>query len=166
MFNEIQYTHLHGRLRIDKDALDDELVEQPQLFFEVAEQFALAASELASAKDAVKTIMARAYKSIRAKAEAKMSEGQTNAAVDANKRVRAARKTYHQAIFSEGRWGALKDAYGQRAWILKDLVQLHIRAYFSEDSSTAGDSNTMKNAKADSNRRALNEKRKKRTKRK
>lgn len=161
MHNEPGYAELHAKLKISKDHLDDELIEQPGNYFLAAEQHALAVAEAATAKDNIKKIMGKMYK---AYSKAGGTQNIINAKVESCKAVRLARKNHHEKILSEGRWSAMKDAFAQRAFILKDLTQMHLRAFFGEDSVTAKDRNDVSQADYGKNRAAMAQGRKKKKK--
>jgi len=156
MHNEVAHAKYAKDLIIDKNDLDRELMEQADSFFKCAEQYALAVSEAAAAKDNVKKVMGKAYKNFSKRTNSNgkpLTQDMIKAMVDSCKDVRLARKKWHEKILSEGRWGALKDAWAQRSFLLKDLVQMHIKTYLTDDSVSAprrdfGDDSGRKNLAA------------------
>lgn len=128
---------LRERLKIDKHALDEELVEQPQLFYHAAQQYVLASSRRDAAYDEIKLTEAALNEEVRRellKLNDKVTEAMVNSSVISHPmRVKAIED--HLAAKKEAdEWSALKEAFGQRAYMLRDLVQLFVANYFATSS--------------------------------
>jgi hypothetical protein len=127
---------LENGLRIDEHALDEALVQQPDLFYRVSKQLAL----LISRRDAKKQELAEEE----AKADAetretalKRKDKVTEAEVKSMTRldpgvIKVSGELLH---FSRlvGELSALKEAFQQRSYVLKDLVGLYVAGYYGSN---------------------------------
>jgi hypothetical protein len=137
---------LEAALRIDKTNLDEELIQHPEVFYRVADKVAYLVSQRDAAKQDLAEVEARVDAQIRHDLEVR-GEKVTERMVDSEKvlhqQVIKAKKTLHALNDQLGQWQALKEAYQQRGYVLKDLVQLYISNYFGSDvSSSAGQKRT------------------------
>lgn len=156
-----------GGIRIDPHALDECLIQQPDLFYRVSQKLALTISQRDAAKDELKVIESEVDEVIRADAEQeekKMSETAIKAAVIVHADVKAQQRHLNDLNAQVGQLGALKEAYMQRSYALKELVSLYLANYYGDGS---GGSNTkggqaVKDAKYDDNRKALHAERRSR----
>ena len=146
------------RLKIDKHALDEELVAQPQLYFQIGERAAMAESRRDAAKDNLKRAEATLSLAIRKEIEdrtgKKPTEAQVEAAVISHEDYQAARDDYTAAAQAASVAQVLKESFGQRGYMLRDLCQLHIAGYFAR-TSVEGAVATKNTADNDDNRKAL-----------
>lgn len=129
------------RLKIDRNSLDDELIEQAAIFFEVAEAASYAASERDEAYSMIKEIEAELTQSERERLiqeENKVTEKMVESAVrNHDDYVKAVR--YHLKMKKKAdRLTALKESFHQRSYMLRDLVQLYISGYFMDESIKGG----------------------------
>jgi hypothetical protein len=96
-----------------------------------------------SLRDAAKTDLAEAE----AKADAdirhhfevmdeKATEGKVNGAVRLSKSVIASTQLLHKRNLKVGQWTALKEAYVQRSYMLKSMIDLAQMNYYSEPTGT------------------------------
>jgi hypothetical protein len=128
---------LKGFLRIDKHQLDEELVQNPELLFRVSDAYISAIDRRDAFKNDLAVVEAEEDKRIRHDAE--MAEEKiTNDAVKAQiltskKRVGVYNK-YADAKLEADRLGALKEAFAQRGYAIRDLCQLYVSNYFQENS--------------------------------
>lgn len=128
---------LEQGLKIDEHALDEALTEQPQLFYNVAKELALAISKRDAAKQNVKLVEAEAdaaFRSGAAQSGDKITETAVANAVRADKGVIAAGADLIKYDERVALLSALRDAFTQRSYALKDLVSLHLAAYYSQSS--------------------------------
>lgn len=156
---------LRAHLTIRRGNLDEELIRQPQLFYEAGEAYALAVSRRESAKDALKQVAAELYLRLRRKLADKerVTEATLNANVETHPEHAAARVAFAEAQAEVEAADALKEAYSQRAWMLKELCALHLAGYFSKQSVDGPDPRQVVDSAAESARMAMNEKRRSRT---
>lgn len=143
-------------LKIDKEALDDEIINQPTLFVQAADLSALAFSRRDEAKAALDQTYAIVCDSIRTEA-AKRGEKLTEA------RVKELGEQDQDYINATNEYLALKrkadeaynmrEGYDQRARMLKELVALHLAGYWSS-SSASGSKHKIDDAAAARGRRA------------
>lgn len=131
------------RLRIDRNNLDGEWVEQPQLFHDVCEGAAYAVSRRDQLKNEVKQVDAKLANRLRKKLaeEGKVTKDMLEARVEAHEEHTEAVKLYSTAAFEVDQWAALKEAFGQRLKALEYLVDLFKAGYFQAGSSKAGQAN-------------------------
>jgi hypothetical protein len=129
------FAQLKDGLNIDIDNLDFALIKQPNQYFHVAQQHALAISrrdKLDHEMDVLKASLDREIRLEAIKTGEKITESQIKAAIERDKEHRALMFEYLYAKREADQWLALKDSYQQRSYILKDLVSLHVSGYFGE----------------------------------
>lgn len=150
---------LENELRIDEHALEESLRDQPHHFYRVSKALALEISRRDAAKQALADAEAEADLAFRKDAvenERKFNEGEVRATVQTDGGVVRARDRLNALAESVGKLSALKEAFQQRSYALKDLAGLYIANYY-----TASEHNTaergMRDAAASSARRAMNE---------
>ena len=121
-------------LKIDKDSLDEELVRQPTLFDAVATDYVVAVSARDAAKESVDIVRAEAELKIR-RAMVGSGEKVTEALIKANIELDAkyleAMEDFLRLKGAADQLLAHKDAFAQRAFVLKDLCGLYVAGYFS-----------------------------------
>lgn len=123
-------------LKIDKLALDDEVVQQPSLFYEVSSAQADAGAERDARKEELATIDADLDIRIRHFVE-KATEGSIRNQIQAHQEHQTAFAEYLTAKERADKLTALKEAFQQRSYMLRDLVTLHNANYFEETSVRA-----------------------------
>lgn len=133
------------RLRIDRNNLDGEWVEQPQLFHDVCEGAAYAMSRRDQLKNEVKQVDAKLSNRLRKKLaeEGKVTKDLLAQRVEAHDEHVEAVKAFSTAAFEVDQWAALKEAFGQRLKALEYLVDLFKAGYFQAGSSKAGQANEV-----------------------
>jgi len=144
-------------LAIDKHSLDDQIEEQSALFFEVCEAFALAQSmrdEAKTALDEQYAICADEYRRTLDKA----TEGAIKEAVAIDKEYLDAVANLQERQKQMAMIGAMRDAYESRGRMLRELAQLYISGYFTL-SGVSGGQSSVRQARADSARAAMSERR-------
>lgn len=124
-----------GALVIDTKKLDEECRFQPELFYEVAKQSVEAASE----RDALKETKDRVWSStfVKEKMEGKLegkslSDKTAETFADVDEEVVKAIDSYLGKKKEADEWTALKEAYQQRAVMLKELCGLQISGGYGE----------------------------------
>lgn len=124
-------------LQIDKNALDTICQEQPELFYRISEKFVEALSERDAAKDLLTKTEAGESLDIRIALEKngeKVTEGKVSQMVQDSTNYQAAQSVYLKAKNRMEIWCAVKDAFLQRAQMIKILCDLHGQGYFSTAS--------------------------------
>jgi len=159
-----QFVEQHeSGLSIDKNALDEALLTQTELFYRVSRELANETSRRDAAKDRVKIIEAEVDEMIRldaAEEGKKVTESMINSQKLIHKDVRNA---YADMIIHNRNVAlltALKESYLQRSYALKELVSLYLASYYGDGS--AGRSEEARNRRYDETRREMAEERKKR----
>lgn len=125
-------------LIIDKFALDDALKEQPSLLFQVSEAFESALARRDALKDQVSTVEAEVDVDIResaAKTKEKVTEPQIKHLIATDHGREQAYKAYAEARALAGRLGALKEAFKERGYMLREMCSLYVSNYFEQASS-------------------------------
>jgi hypothetical protein len=151
---------LEEALRIDEHALDEALVLQPDAFYRVSKKLAIMVSQRDAAKQALQE--EEAYADERARASIPDGERVTDTAVKAivrlDKKVLAANDALLKLNRQVGLLQALKEAYQQRSYVMKDLVSLWVANYYGDASGGRSETH-LKNKRADENRTAMAEER-------
>jgi hypothetical protein len=128
---------LEDGLRIDRDDLDSSLTEQPDQYYKVALAYTNAAALRDAAKLDLEQIEANLDVTLRAQA-AQAQEKTTEASIKQEMRLdprwQTAKKHHLDLSLDADRLGALKEAFQQRSFMLRELVALTI----SEIGSRAG----------------------------
>jgi hypothetical protein len=137
---------LEKLLRIDRNALDEACIIQPDAFYRVAKRLALAISQRDQASMRLKETEAEVDGDIRHEA-AVHDEKVTDKAVEARKRIDKkvldAQDAYHEISNEVGRLTALKEAFQQRSTMIKAMIELHITGYYSDPSRSSSDARDM-----------------------
>jgi len=150
---------LEESLQINEHALDEALCLQPGVFYRVSKAYALEVSRRDAAKQALQDAEARADLVVREEAandSRKVTEGEVRATVQTMREVVAARDHLHRLSETTGKLGALKEAFQQRSYALKDLVNLYLANYYTASEHTSA-GNALRDRSADENRRRMNE---------
>lgn len=128
---------LKALLTIDKNSLDDEISKQPMLYYDIAEACVEASAERDARKEELATVDAELDGKVRmalAKREEKVTEAMVKNAVQTNQEHETAFEAFMKAKTSADLLVAMKDAFGQRGYMLRDLAQLYIASYFEQSS--------------------------------
>jgi hypothetical protein len=145
-------------LRIDPDNLNEELVRQPELFCDVARRYALAVSERDAAKEQVSVARAKAYFVVREELESeglKTTESAIGIQIELNKDYRSAMDRFQETKLAADQLAADKEAWQQRAYMLKDLAALYIAGYYGQSSVRGDASRAVQEADYQENRQRL-----------
>lgn len=138
--DEIQLGILKEGLRIDREALDQDVEQQAVLFYEAADLTALAASRRDEAKSLMDESYSAASDRIRRQAEKegdRMTEPRIKELVNQDKTYVEAKTLYLKSKKKADDAANLKEAYDQRSKMLKELVSLFVAGYWSS-ASTSG----------------------------
>lgn len=140
----LEYEDYEKHLAIHKYQLDDDIEDQANLFFEVAQR----ASEAMALRDGAKTeleeIEARLYLTIRedeTNAGRKVTEAMLSHMVSLSSPYTKKKEAFDAAKHEVDRWNVLKEAFVQRGFMLKEMAGLYVAGYFAE-FSVKGDKNT------------------------
>ncbi len=134
----ISIAELKEQLAIDKSVLDDEVIRQPVLFYTVSEQLTNAIAE----RDGAKEDLAAVDAELNAKWRKKLSTSTTKRVTDSLVQSYIQTDPVHEKAFDTwlaaktkaDQFLALKEAFQQRSYMLRDLVSLYSANYY-EDSS-------------------------------
>lgn len=129
----INLNELKKTLSIDKYALDEELIRQPSLFFDVSEAYVEALALRDTKKEELATVDAELDAEVRLGNE-KITEAKVKSLVQAHPKHEEAFISFNEAKLQADRLGALKEAFSTRAYLLRDLVQLYTVGYFQDAS--------------------------------
>lgn len=161
----IEIDELERELKIDENALEESLQAQPLLFYQVAKQLALQISRRDQAKQGLSEIEAEIDLEIREmfrKDERKVTEREIDAEKTKDKSVVAAHKSYAELGTSVGQLSALKEAYMQRGYVLREMVALYLANYYGSDPTIKAPGE-MRNRQASEAKSELNKARRERT---
>lgn len=128
---------LEEALAIDEDALEESLKAQPDSFYRVAKALALESSRKDALKQYVDEAKASAYVDIKDQSrddEIKLSEKEIDAKVRTDKLVVEAIDKLLRKTRLVNALEALEKSFTQRSYALKDLVELHLKNYYSDPS--------------------------------
>ena len=121
---------LRLKLSIDKDDLDEALVEQPDLYYHVADAYVTAVAERDAAKLDLEQATAELDKQFReaaAAAEEKMTETSLQRKIATTPRIMTLERDMLRYRVDADRWQALKEAFQQRSFMLRELVAMYVR---------------------------------------
>lgn len=122
-------------LKIDKHALDQELEEQPMLFFKISEAFVKAAAERDMLKEQLATTDAQLDAVAREGfADQKYTEAMVKNEVQTDKKHDTAMLKFLRAKEHADLLQALKEAFQTRSYMIRDLCSLYNANYFEEAS--------------------------------
>lgn len=131
----INIDEFRSYLKIDKHSLDQELEEQPMLFFKISEAFVQAAAERDMLKEQLATVDAKLDAQVRNDfADKKYTEAMVKNAVQTDKKHDAAMLKFLRAKEQADLLFALKDAFQTRSYMIRDLCSLYNANYFAEGS--------------------------------
>jgi len=154
--DEDNIQRLETGLQIDEHALDEALQYQPDLFYRVSARLSHLISERDYAKQELEEIEAEVSVRLRLEAEkekTKLSVAECEALKTIDSEVVKASRKMLDLQRMVGQYSALKEAFNQRSYALKDLVALHIANYYSDSAQ----SNQQRKERYEEDRRALKE---------
>jgi hypothetical protein len=121
---------LRGQLTIDPDDLHSGLVQQPDLFYNVSESFAAAVSRRDEQKLVLEELTAELDQLVRkgaAEREEKTTEASIHNRLRGMPKIQTAERAFLKARLDADMWQALKEAFQQRSFMLRELVSLKLR---------------------------------------
>jgi hypothetical protein len=121
-------------LEIDKLSLDDEIIRQPSLFYSVSEAYVAAVGERDTLKEQLASTDAEIDGEIRSNAKTRVTDTAVKNLVQCDKDHEKAFKAYIAAKVKADQLGALKEAFQQRGYLLRDLASLYVANYFDHSS--------------------------------
>lgn len=148
---DLHLQSLKKGLLIDKYDLDEELVSQPSQYWKVSDLVAKAINLRDTQKNLIDETSSEIDASIRVQAlesGEKLTETALKIRVDASPKLMKLRRAYLQLKLEADEYAALKEAYAQRAYVLKDLVSLFTSGYF-QTSSVQGTQGSLSDATAE-----------------
>lgn len=129
-------------LEIDEAALSDCLVSQPQLYYHVTMGYARAAADVDASKLDLDELRAETDRRIREEAaaeEEKITEALVQQRVKLDDGIRDAERSHASARTRAALWQAMRDAFQQRSFMLRELVALRVaERYDGAAASGAG----------------------------
>lgn len=134
------FAALETELRIDKNSLDDALVEQPDFYYRVSKAYSLLLSRRDAAKSRLEEVRAEADGQIRNaanKTAEKVTETSITNRVLLSDDVREAIERLAAAQSEMSKWLMLREAFEQRSYALKDLSALYSAGYFTDRTGSS-----------------------------
>jgi hypothetical protein len=129
---------LRGELSIvagTADDLDTELIRQAQLYGHVGTLYAFAVATRDKKKHDLEVLEAKLDRDVRDQLESdgeRVTENKVEAAIKLEPSHQRAYGEYLDARHYADEWEALKDAYRQRSYMLREIVNLRVTDYFGE----------------------------------
>lgn len=155
----INREQLLADLEIDREDLDTCLIKQPELFYHVSEAYVVTVSERDEVKLRLEEAIAELDQQIRRKAaedDERVTEATIQQRIKAAPRIQQLQREYLSARQAADSWQALKEAFQQRSYMLRELVALHISRLRERDSYSDGaPPRTIREALGDRNREEL-----------
>ena len=132
-----QLSDLQAKLAIDKSVLDDEVIRQPVLFYTISEALTDASAERDAAKEELASVDAELdgmWRRKLAKVHTKVTENMVSNHVLISDEHQKAFNAYLEAKTKADKLLALKEAFQQRSYMLRDLVSLYSANYYESAS--------------------------------
>jgi len=148
------FDELKEGLAIDPNDLDNALLEHPQLYFQICQEYSKAISLRDQRKDELKQVDAGLNFSVREELS-KVTESIVTAAIDGHDHHINALRAYREASLRADEWGNLKAAFEQRSYALREFVDLYVASY-SQQTAIAGPAHVAEEREAQNTRGALN----------
>ena len=120
------------QLVIDKDDLDQCLMNQPELVWHVADAHSLAVAEFDAAKLDLEIAEAEEAQKIRdhaAKMEEKITEGGVKEELTLIKRIQTLRRDNIERKRIVAEWAGLKEAFDNRKYMLREIVPMYLSKF-------------------------------------
>lgn len=165
---ETPLEQLEDGLQIDQHDLDTALVQQPDWFYRVSKKL----TYLVSQRDAVKQSLAEEearcdaqFRSDAKNEKDKTTETEIKNMIRLDKEVRKISDHLLTLNRQVGEMTALKEAFQQRSYVLKDLVNLYVANYYTSNQDGGPSSRALKDHASDQARRGMAEARRRRNER-
>lgn len=117
-------------LLIDKNELDTVCIQHPPIFFDISDQAALATATRDQAKEEMERVWAKEAQKVRAGAE-KVTEKIVEERVTNSVEYTEAKDAFLEAKYEADRWSAVKDAFMQRAGMIRSLCDLFVTGHYN-----------------------------------
>lgn len=130
----INLDEFRSYLTINKGALDDEVTQQPSLFFEVTEALAEANATRDQLKEELDQIGAEIGSEVRKTLDPKALETRIKALVKLDPDYQKAFTGWLKAKMLSDKLEGLKEAFKQRSYALRSLTDLYNANYFETSS--------------------------------
>lgn len=121
--------HWQQFLAIDKADLDSCLIEQPESYHHISQAFAQAVADRDATKLDLEELQAKLGQDLRTKAiknDEKLTEGSLQQQLTAMPNVQKLQREFLEKRHKADSWQALKEAFQQRSFMLRELVALYI----------------------------------------
>lgn len=151
-------------LKIDRHNLDEEIERQPDLYYSVAREAVFYRSRLDRLESEKDRVYASLDTLIRQKAEKDDSKITENAIKARIRQDKTYRNLVDQGFILKKRLDeltVLQEAFRQRSYMLRDLVELFTTGYFT-DAAIKGDEGRAKDKKAERNKDRMTQRRRER----
>lgn len=132
------FADLKASLEIDKSCLDDEVIRQPVLFYAISEQVTDAIAERDAAKEELAlvdaTLDAKYRSNMGRDSSKRVTETFIQNCVCSDNNHQKSLSIWLRAKLKADRLLALKEAFQQRSYMLRDLVSLYSANYYEVES--------------------------------
>lgn len=138
--SEGRLARLEGCLSIDRNRLEQACVGQPDYIHQVADEVALVRSRRDAKKKELDEKEAALYVEIRHRAsvhEDRITEAEVKAQMTLDRERRRLSNELMRCNELLARWEALKEAFSQRSYMLKELVSLYLARYYGDPARGA-----------------------------
>lgn len=132
-----EYEAFRERVKIDRDQLDQSVLEQAQIFSEIGERHVRVCSLRDRAKEDLAMKDSELAREIRArlvKGGQKFTEGQINDEVILHPDRASLNDIYTGYKKAADLWGILRESFEQRMRMLRELVSLHATGYYNSSA--------------------------------
>lgn len=129
---------MEAGLRIDPEALEIACQRQPEQFYVVSKRLAMQISRRDAAKQYLEETRGRIYlvvKNAAVERNEKITEKEIEARLAKHSKIVEAQKLLLETNHAVAQWSAIKEAYNQRNYALKSLVDLYLSNYYGDTSS-------------------------------
>jgi hypothetical protein len=131
---------MQRNLAIERDSLERSCMKQPDFLYEVAEQVAQHRSRRDAIKKELEEKEASLYISFRHNAsvrEERVTEAEIKAQMTVDRAHQVLTNQLAEANELLARWEVLKEAFSQRSYMLRELVQLYLARYYGDPARSA-----------------------------
>lgn len=129
-------SRLRSLLHINRDKLDDEVAEHAEHYERVAELHVLAVSEYDAIKQELDDVIAEESVAVR-QSEDKMTETAIKQLVKDKPKVQKLSRELLDAKLLVDKCSVLKESFGQRSYMMRELVGLYISRRLSSNAHSA-----------------------------
>jgi hypothetical protein len=131
------YEYFESRLRIDKNDLSKEILEQVELTVKVMNEAHLLRWEAERQKEVVSETEAQALIQIKSDLSKKRTVDEVKAAVTSDPYVTSARAKYIDLKEAHDKWSILADGFKNRGYALRELVEIYRQEMTSDPATIA-----------------------------